>query len=256
MLESIVRDINKDKVYFSKRIEIREKYAVEMGNDYIKSVYRDEGRAGAAYGLLKNLIELIILKYGQGDSIESIRADLWRWVAAKEFQAQINNDLPANKKNIRDMYEQVVLTTIYDALTIFAFAAALRLNATEMTRVINAIRHSGEDALIDEAARALGDVNRPIAGACKFPKVYTPLLEVWRSPVEQRAEKLQTFGQQWKRKISPIYWSNSLEGAEGAYFGYWCFDIALAAMVLKIDDQGLRGNPYYPADLVDYARRA
>ncbi|MCL2871785.1 MAG: PoNi-like cognate immunity protein [Betaproteobacteria bacterium] len=251
-----MRDTNKDESYFSKHIEVRERYASEMGSDYIKSLSRDEGRAGAAYSFQKDIIELIILKYGQGDAIESLRSDLWRWVEAMELQAQINYGLPTDKKNVRDMYEKVVLTTVYNALTIFAFAAALRLDATEMMRVINAIRHPGEDALIDEAARALGDSKWPVAQTCKFPKVYTPLLEVWRSPAEQRAEKLQAFGNQWKRKIRPIYWSNSLKGAEGAYFGYWCFDIALAAIVLNIDDHGLRSNPYYPADLVDYARRA
>ncbi|MCL2871787.1 MAG: PoNi-like cognate immunity protein [Betaproteobacteria bacterium] len=251
-----MRDANKDESYFSKLIEFRKGYIIRNGLDNIKSLSRDEGKALAASDLPNSIIKLMVLKYGRGDSIDSICPDLWRWVEAKEFQAQVNNALPADKKDIRDMYERITLHVLYDALTIFAFAAALRLNATEMMRVINAIRHPGEDALIDEAARALGDVNRPIAGACKFPKVYALLLEVWRSPAEQRAEKLQTFGQQWKRKISPIYWSNSLEGAEGAYFGYWCFDIALAAIVLNIDDHGLRSNPYYPADLVDYARRA
>ncbi|MCL2871782.1 MAG: PoNi-like cognate immunity protein [Betaproteobacteria bacterium] len=251
-----MRDANKDEAYFFKRIEFRKESIVRRGVGYIQSLSRDEGRAGAASDLPSSIIKLIVLKYGRGDTIESICPDLWRWVEAMEFQAQVNNALPADKKDIRDMYERITLDTVYNALTIFAFAVALRLDATEMMRVINAIRHPGEDALIDEAARALGDVNRPVADACKFPKVYASLLEVWRSPAEQRAEKLQTFGQQWKRKIRPIYWSNSLEGAEGAYFGYWCFDIALAAIVLKIDDHGLRSNSYYPTDLVDYARSA
>lgn len=251
-----MRDANKDEIYFSKWIEFQEGYVIRSGPDYIKSLSRDEGRAGAAYSFSKGSIELMIFKYGRGDSIESFRPDLWRWVEAMELQAQINNGLPADKKEIRDMYEEVVLNTVYNALTIFAFAATLRLNPTEMRRVINAIRHPGEDALIDEAARALGDAKRSVAQTCKFPKIYAPLLEVWRCPAEQRPAKLQAYAKQWKQKMKPIYWSNSLEGAEGAYFGYWCFDIALAAIVLKIDDQGLRGNPYYPADLVDYARGA
>jgi hypothetical protein len=252
----LVRDTNKDAAYFSKWIEFEEGHIARKGFDYIKSLSRDAGRASAANDLPRIIVELIVLKYGQGNTIESIRPDLWRWVEAKEFQAQVNTSLPVNAKNIYDMHEQITLTTVYNSLTIFAFAAALRLNSTEVKRVIQAIHHPGEDALIDEAARALGDDNRPVAQNCKFPKVYAPLLDVWRSPAEQRAKKMQAYGTQWKQKIKPIYWSNSLEGAEGAYFGYWCFDIALAAIVLKIDDQGLRDNPYYPADLVDYARRA
>ena len=50
--------------------------------------------------------------------------------------------------------------------------------------------------------------------------------------------------------------SNSLKGAEGAYFGYWCFDIALAVMLLDIPDAALKKSAYYPADLVDAAQQA
>ena len=108
--------------------------------------------------------------------------------------------------------------------------------------------------LIDEAARALGDVNRPVAIECVFPKVYAPLLEVWRSAADLREARLREYAASWKKKLSPIYWSNSLKGAEGAYSGYWCFDIALAVMLLDIPDTALKKRAYYPADLVDAAR--
>ncbi|AVS76955.1 hypothetical protein C8234_02010, partial [Paracidovorax avenae] len=88
----------------------------------------------------------------------------------------------------------------------------------------------------------------------KFPKVYDPLLEVWRCDPAERPAKLLAFSKVWKKKIKPIYWSDSLNGADGAYFGYWCFDVALAAIALDIPDDALRDNPYYPKDLVDAAR--
>jgi len=152
------------------------------------------------------------------------------------------------------MYQRVTLDTVYDALTMMAFAKAMHFNPEEMKRLINAIGHPGEDALIDEAARALGDTKRPVAEFCKFPKVYDPLLEVWRCDPSERPAKLLAFSKVWKKKIKPIYWSDSLNGAEGAYFGYWCFDVALAAIALNIEDSSLRENPYYPGDLVDAAR--
>lgn len=152
------------------------------------------------------------------------------------------------------MYQRVTLDKVYDALTMMAFSKALHFNAAEMSRLFGAIGHPGEDALIDEAARALGDAQRPISDVCKFPKVYDPLLEVWRCEPSERPAKLLAFSKVWKKKIKPIYWSDSLNGAEGAYFGYWCFDIALAAMVLGIEDEKLRDNPYYPKDLVNAAK--
>ncbi|MDA8449190.1 DUF1911 domain-containing protein [Acidovorax sp. GBBC 3332] len=160
---------------------------------------------------------------------------------------------PEHRK-IKDMYEKVTLDTVYNALTIMAFAKALKFQPDELKRVIDAIGHAGEDALIDEAARALGDVGRSVAGPCLYPKVYDPLLEVWRFDPSERSAKLLAFAKIWKKKIKPIYWSDSLNEAEDAYFGYWCFDVALAAIALDIPDQALRDNPYYPKDLVDAAR--
>ena len=99
-------------------------------------------------------------------------------------------------------------------------------------------------------------MNRPVAGECAFPRVYAPLLEVSRSAADLREARLRECSASWKKKISPIYWSNSLKGAEGAYFGYWCFDIALAVMPLDIPDAALRKSAYYPTDLVDAAQQA
>ena len=101
-----------------------------------------------------------------------------------------------------------------------------------------------------------GQCESPVASECAFPRVYAPLLEVWRSAVDLREARLREYAASWKKKISPIYWSNSLKGAEGAYFGYWCFDIALAVMLLDIPDAALRKSAYYPADWVDAARQA
>ena len=135
-----------------------------------------------------------------------------------------------------------------------AFSVALHFTPEETRRLLAAIGHAGKDALMDAAARALSDVNRPVASECAFPRVYAPLLEVWHSAADQREARLREYAASWKKKISPIYWSNSLKGAEGAYFGYWCFDIALAVMLLDIPDAALRKSAYYPADLVDATR--
>lgn len=199
-------------------------------------------------------VQRCIFRYSRGDDVRALKSDVLQWVEAMEMNARVVAAIPAEPATFKLMYTRLELDNVYDALTMLAFAVALKFTATEMQRVLDAIGRRSEDALIDEAAKVLGDRTRTVAAASKFPKVYAGLLDVWRSAPEARAAKLSKFMEQWKRNIKPIYWSNSLEGAEGAYFGYWAFDVALAAMVLGIDDTALRTNPYYPADLVDAAR--
>ncbi|MCW0399124.1 hypothetical protein NB688_002526 [Xanthomonas sacchari] len=248
-----MRDIEKDADYFDKRIAFREKI-VDEKLPVAESFPRVEGRPGNASSLCMYTFQACVLRYGRGDAIEAIRPSVWRWVEAKEIAKRIISQIPPERNSEKVMHERVTLDTVYDALTMMAFAKALHFSAAEKSRVFGAIDHPGEDALIDEAARALGDAQRPLADACKFPKVYDPLLEVWRCDPSERPAKLLAFSKVWKKKIKPIYWSDSLNGADGAYFGYWCFDVALAAIALDIPDQALRDNPYYPKDLVDAAR--
>ena len=96
-------------------------------------------------------------------------------------------------------------------------------------------------------------MNRPVASECVFPEVYAPPLEVWCSAANQREARFRGYAASWKNIISPIYWTDSLKEANGAYFGYWCFDIALTVMLLDIPDTALKKRAYYPADLVDAA---
>jgi hypothetical protein len=95
-----------------------------------------------------------------------------------------------------------------------------------------------------------GDSTREIASQSKFPKIYDPLVEVMTAPIEQRAAKLKKYVEGWYNRMKPIYWHDNHEGAEGAYFGYWCFEAALVVMLFDVDDTSLREHAHYPADLV------
>lgn len=248
-----MRDAEKSSEYFEKYTSIV-KNNLDENAPIAESFHRIEGRPILSSGMCSDAFRICIMKYSKGDAIEQIRPSVWDWVTSKEIHARIVAKITPEQKGVKQMYERVQLDTVYDALTMMAFARALHFSASEMKRLFDAIGHAGEDALIDEAARALGGAERPVAQACKFPKVYDPLLEVWRCDPSERPAKLLAFSKVWKKKIKPIYWSDSLNGADGAYFGYWCFDVALAAIALDIPDEALRDNPCYPKDLVDAAR--
>ena len=249
----MTRDPNKEKKYFDEQIDFIEKAARKRFDD-VEHFPNLNGRPGRAHDLVSYSLTNCVYRYSRGDAIESIRPAVWQWVEAKEIQQRVHTGLPPDLSNIRQMYEKLTLDTVYDALTMLAFGAALRFKKDEQARLIAAIGHQGEDALIDLAAKMLGDTNRTISASCKYPKIYQPLLDVWQAEPDQRTAKLQAYAKDWKKKIKPIYWSNSLNGAEGAYFGYWCFEVALTAMLLNIDDQALQENPYYPKDLVQHYR--
>ncbi len=248
-----MRDQNKDQAYFNQWIDFTQE-SITKNFGAVENFPRIEGRSSKASRICKDAFELCVMRYGRGDAIGDLRKSVWQWVEARELAVRMFSQLPPDLKDVRLMYEKLTLDGVYNGLTMMAFARALKFDQEEMKRLIDAVGHSGQDALIDEAARALVEEQRIAANACMYPKVYEPLLDVWRSPTPEQPAKLLAFSKVWKKKIKPIYWSDNLSGAEGAYFGYWCFDIALAAIALKLPDEPLRGNAYYPGDLVDAAR--
>lgn len=252
----MTRDTQKPEEYFTEWIDFTINSLERRRSRKTESLPNIPGRLSSAYVLTLDALQLVIYQYSRGDSFEDIRPNIWRWVEMKELQAKVLAATPREFHEVQAMYERVTLETVYNALTMMAFAKALHFNPEEMGRLMKAIGHPGEDALIDEAARKLGDIGRPVSAASKFPKVYRPLLDIWNSEPKERADALAIFGRSWKKKMRPISWSDTLNGGDGAYFGYWAFEIALSVILFAIDDGALRANPYYPADLVDAARRS
>jgi hypothetical protein len=64
----------------------------------------------------------------------------------------------------------------------------------------------------------------------------------------------QAYVEGWYKRMKQAAWHNTHKGE--AYDGYWCFEGALVAMLLNIDDSALQGHIHYPADLVNYYRAA
>lgn len=248
-----MRDQRQSREYFDKSIAFKLE-TIPRNFARLKQLDAPAARAGAIERLCMKCLQLCIMQYSRGDGMEDIRPNLWKWVEARETQEQVLASLPEIDRQPDSMWMRLQLDSVYDALTMLAFARALHLAHDEMQRLIAAVGRRGQDALIDLAAQALGDTTRTASKVCAFPRVYGPLLEVWSAPESERVERLATFVNRWKAAMDPVYWSNSIKGGEGAYFGYWCFDVALTAILLQVPDAAFRSNEFYPVDLVDAAR--
>ena len=154
----MIRDNNKDKAYFDEHIALNDT-AIAKRLD-VETFPNVKGRVGRAYTLVHDAFIGCIYRFSRGDSLEDIRQHVFLWMQTKEIQQRVIANTPAEFKKICEQYTRVTLDTVYDALTMMAFSAALRFTPEETHRLLSAIGHAGKDALMDEAARALGNVNR------------------------------------------------------------------------------------------------
>jgi hypothetical protein len=239
--------------YFSKWIEFEQKEGIELRKDSVNSVARHEGRALRVSSLVTSAVQVVIMQYGRGDAVPDIRNSVLQLLELLELQKVTLANLRL-EADVREMYERLDLGTLYESLTLLAFVTSLRFSEKEVAQALQLIGHPGQDALLDNFARALGDESRAIAPKCKFPNIYAPLVELIASPSRQRSDQLVAYVEGWYKRMRPIYWYENHKGGEGAYFGYWCFEAALIAMLFDIDDAALAGHPNYPIDLVRHFR--
>lgn len=249
-----MRDEIKDKDYFDRGILFKQN-AINEDKDRPNSLPRPEGRVGSADNLCTRSVLLAVQLYSRGDAIPDMRDSVLQMI---ELLALKRSTLASVQleKDVRLMYERLDLGTLYESLTLLAFMVSLRLPASDIRYVLELIGHPGEDAMLDHAAHVFGDATRKIAPQSKFPKIYDGLTDVITSSPDQRPAKLKKFVESWYKKMKPISWHDNHKGGEGAYFGYWCFEAALVAMLFNIDDSAVLNHVNYPGDLTRHYRAA
>ena len=77
---------------------------------------------------------------------------------------------------------------------------------------------------------------------------------------KDKAEKLDilnTYLKDWYHEMvgmSDLEYQSHLDPEQNGYCGYWAFEAAAIAYLDDLDDTELRQSPYYPKDMVDWAR--
>ena len=77
---------------------------------------------------------------------------------------------------------------------------------------------------------------------------------------KDKAEKLDILSaylKDWYREMvgmSDLEYQSHLDPEQNGYCGYWAFEAAAIAYLDDLDDTELRQSPYYPKDMVDWAR--
>lgn len=89
------------------------------------------------------------------------------------------------------------------------------------------------------------------------------VVRLMAAPPERRSAALHLHMSRWGSVMKPLGWKPARDfspeaakkrGELESLFGDFAFEAALAACAYDIDDSGVRGDPYYPGDLVDHYR--
>ena len=116
---------------------------------------------------------------------------------------------------------------------------------------ILAYENDEQDALLDKLVSPwLPD--REISNIYLRQLPYRKLDKVFAAKEEDRPKLMSQYLDEWYgvSKREPYH-----DRHKSSFFpGYWSLEAATVTVILRIDDSSYRDKPYYPKDLVDYAR--
>ena len=110
------------------------------------------------------------------------------------------------------------------------------------------------DGLIERLLQCYIPSRGALPANCTRHLPYSKTINIFSSANEDRAALLAEYLSEWYQASSKEpYFESHKKGL--SFYGYWAWEAAAIAVVLGIDDTDLNETPFYPDDLVVYARK-
>ncbi len=143
-----------------------------------------------------------------------------------------------------------------NALALLTWSITLSIEQPLFDELVQYIDAEGKrDAIIDLLITTR-QPTRQVSESLYFPKLYTNLYKaVTAQPADGKAirEFLSNWYQTCLKKTS-TYDIHKL-GEDSSFSGYWAWEVVGLTCALDLDESSYRDMPYYPKDLVAYARQ-
>jgi hypothetical protein len=116
-------------------------------------------------------------------------------------------------------------------------------------------RNEKRDALVERLLSSCVDGREPATNMCRRNLPYSKSLAVFSALPEERPALMAQYLADWYQSSRrEDYYDLHKSGYQ--FVGYWSWEAAAITLVLDIDDTSYRDLPYYPKDMVDFARQA
>ena len=202
--------------------------------------------------------------YTAGNPIEDLIPILEKFLASEE---EITKFWQKNKAELNEIgyYTSPMpwFYTEYYLKTLHLIALCYLLQREDLLpRLLEVILANAEDDL--EPDTTIEDFldyhfkNRPDPDYVQMGKHAILFGEAMRGETkEEQLEELTAYLKDWYHKMvgmSDLEYQSHLDPEQNGYCGYWAFEAAAIAYLDDLDDTELRKSPYYPKDMVDWAR--
>ena len=226
----------------SNNLELRNSYGLAAFTkmDYVKSSYTAGESIGELPGMLDEIIEIL-----------EVSTKFWQ-----QNKAELNK-IGYYTSPMPWFYVEYYLNTLH----LIALCYLLQREDL-LPRLLEVILANSEDGL--EPDSTIEDFfyyrfkDRPDPDYVQMNDHAVLISDAIRE--KEKAEKLDILSaylKDWYREMvgmSDLEYQSHLDPEQNGYCGYWAFEAAAITYLDDLDDTELRQSPYYPKDMVDWAR--
>jgi len=136
-------------------------------------------------------------------------------------------------------------------------------HAAEMPRVLSVFDYANaelgvRDGLLERLVAPFVPDRDPPPDTATRHLPYRKLFKVFDAAPDKRPALMVRYLDEWYHasRREPYIDQHALETrTDAGFYGYWSWEAAAVTWLLNIDDSSYRDMPFYPRDLVDFARR-
>jgi len=211
---------------------------------------------------LWDMLNFMSLQYSAGAPLNQL-AEIWPYTLqwAEEYSRfdKAYDDSPENTSG-----DRIPHVTLRDeeywmvALRMVCFGI-LTGNAKDMPRVMAILDYVNaelniHDGLLERLVAPWAP-GRPIPDTATRHLPYRKLFKVFDATPDKRPALMATYLDEWYHASRREPYVDQHGEGDIAFYGYWSWEAAATSVVLGIDDTCYRDMPFYPKDLVDFARQ-
>ena len=249
----MLRDTIKNRIYFDASVDFTEetisKRLPKLENNDIPLFQKLK----MAFTCNEYSFILLAQRYSRGDNITNLKPILDDLLCFRIQQKQFGDSLPLKEQKNRIGWEEIKKDYMRNFfLPWLTFAYCLDMGDDYIKQALDLIANQGQDALLDEIAVQLGDIDRPVSESLLYKTRFNKLYKVIQAAPDKRPKLMLAYLDAWYK----------LEGSKqyhvmdnDSYDGYWCWEAALVTKLYDIDDSLFIDHEYYPKDLVHWHKR-
>ncbi|WP_159991394.1 PoNe immunity protein domain-containing protein [Pelistega ratti] len=233
---------------------------IQFYNDKLK--LEDPNEKYLYTGLVDNLWMLLRIYYTVGEDIEKLPPLLEQMIESAEIGTKVwqeNKHLLSKEQQNLPPYAWYTSLNYLNTLGYISMCYLLHREDL-LERLLNVIlANENVDGSLDGLIEDLFYYHlkdHPEENWVKY-KYAIPFADAINSKGEEQLALLHQYMKDWYKEmmgLNDIEYNTHLTEEQYGYYGYWAFEVAAVIYLEDLDDSDFRKYPYYPKDLVDWAR--